>query len=270
MKVIFVLIDGMRYDTALQCMGYMNHLAEQKKASRYKIKTEIPSLSRPMYETILTGVVPSEHMITANQVCRMSKEKSIFNLARENKLTTAAAAYYWISELYNRAPFDYINDVIQDDETKAIQHGMFYFEDVYPDSHIIAQGEHIRKKYQPDFLLIHTMGVDDAGHKYGGSSAQYKEKVLVVDSIISMLIDSWTRDENTTVIVTADHGMADFGQHGGTTEAERIVPLYIIGKSVKNKVIAEDEISQLLIAPTICSLLNIKKSEKMIRETLLI
>lgn len=269
LKVIFVLIDGMKYDTALECMGFMNHLVEHKKASRYKIRTEMPTLSKPMYETILTGVVPSEHLITSNRTCRLSKEKSIFNLARDNNLTTAAAAYYWMSELYNSAPFDYANDVIQNDVKKAIQHGIFYFEDVYPDSHLIAQGEYLRKTYSPDFLLIHTMGVDDAGHKYGGNSAEYKDKVITVDGILSMLIDEWISDENTVVIVTADHGMTELGQHGGTTKIERTVPLYLIGKSINDKKIVDQEMSQLNIGPTVCKLLNIEPSLKMVKGTLL-
>lgn len=44
---------------------------------------------------------------------------------KENKRTTAAAAYHWVSELYNRAPYSIFEDRIQHDETKNIQHGIF-------------------------------------------------------------------------------------------------------------------------------------------------
>lgn len=51
-KVILVLSDALRYDVATANMGYLGHMVEYKKASLYKIVGELPSMSRPMYETI--------------------------------------------------------------------------------------------------------------------------------------------------------------------------------------------------------------------------
>jgi predicted AlkP superfamily pyrophosphatase or phosphodiesterase len=36
-KVILIVIDALRYDTALQCMGYMEHLVESQQAARWKV-----------------------------------------------------------------------------------------------------------------------------------------------------------------------------------------------------------------------------------------
>lgn len=268
MKVIFILVDGMRYDTAVESLGYLNNLVEKGLASRYKIRTETPSISRPMYETVLTGTTPSHHLITSNDIVRLSKEKSIFHIARENNLTTGAAAYYWMSELYNRAPFNKIEDLIQLDTDKPIQHGIYYFDDEYPDSHLFIQAEYIIKKYNPDFMLIHPMGVDNAGHKFGGKSHQYRVKVLGIDIILSAIINEWLSDKDTCVIVTSDHGMTADSLHGGTTADERTVPLFLMGQAIKEKNVYENEVSQLLIAPTVCKLLNVSGSEDMIKKTL--
>jgi hypothetical protein len=54
-------------------------------------------------------------------------------------------------------------------------------------------------------------------------------------------------------IVTADHGMNDDGNHGGTTTADRDVPLFIISDRVKHGIYKE-EIPQLQIAPLVCEL----------------
>ena len=105
-KVIMVLLDGLQDEVATKHMGYMTHLVEQGKAAKYRVESQLPSVSRPLYELLLTGVSPNESGITSNDVIRLSKEISIFHLLQENKLTSAAAAYYFFSELYNAVPYD--------------------------------------------------------------------------------------------------------------------------------------------------------------------
>lgn len=260
-KVILVMIDGLSYDVAVSRMGYMMHLVENKLSRLYMVKSELPTLSRPLYEVILTGTQPYVNGIVNNMVVRRSHEESIFEITRKNNLKTAAAAYYWISELYNKAPFDYINDRELYDESLNIQYGKYYFDDSYVDSHLLIDGDILRRRFKPDFLLIHPMGVDNVGHKFGGISKEYKIKVNEIDNILSMFLDNWLND-GYKIIVTADHGMTDNYNHGGIEDNERNVPLWIIGanfKYVENPTI----ISQLSIAPTVCKLLGIEKSEKM-------
>ncbi|WP_003543788.1 alkaline phosphatase family protein [Desulfotomaculum nigrificans] len=261
-RVILVLIDGLNYGTALSCMGYLQHLVEQEVAQLYQVKTELPTSSRPLYETILTGTPPHIHGIVNNKMARLSREESLFSLARANGLTTAAAAYYWISELYNRAPFDPVRDREQSDTTLTIQQGKFYFDDAYPDSHLFYDGEILRIKYNPDFLLIHPMGMDYAGHLYGSNSREYNQRAIETDGLLAMLIPRWL-EEDYQVIITSDHGMTSQAIHGGTGEEERIVPLWTLGSSFK-KVTPRGQVPQLGIAPAICKLLNIPPTKKMI------
>src|SRR5512147_2777242 len=99
-KVILVVSDGLRYDTAVDSMGYLAHLVEARRASLYKVQGEMPSLSRPMYETIHTGLPVSDHGIVSNLVVRRSDRPNIFSAVVGAGRTTAAAAYGWFSELY--------------------------------------------------------------------------------------------------------------------------------------------------------------------------
>ena len=77
-KVILVLSDGLGYDTAVEGMGFLGHLVESKLASLYKVAGELPSISRPMYETIHTGLPSSEHGIVSNSIVRRSTNPNIF------------------------------------------------------------------------------------------------------------------------------------------------------------------------------------------------
>jgi len=261
-KVVLIVVDALRFDTACTHMGFLHHLVERKVAARYKICSEVPSLSRPLYETILTGTPPIVHGVTSNMTVRLSTQKSVFHVAKERGLSTAASAYYWVSELYNRAPFNYMTDRIQLETPLPIENGLFYFEDHYPDSHVFADAAWLMDQKQPDFLYIHPMNVDDDGHKFTADSAQYRNRVLAMDALLSLFIPKCMA-QGYEVIVTADHGMTSDGNHGGTTDEDRHVPLFVIADSVKAGII-EGVVSQLQIAPLCCHLLNIEPADDMV------
>jgi len=39
-----ITLDGCRYDTAIQQLGFLNHFVEKKLASRYKVLSETPAV----------------------------------------------------------------------------------------------------------------------------------------------------------------------------------------------------------------------------------
>ncbi|SHM65928.1 Type I phosphodiesterase / nucleotide pyrophosphatase [Caldanaerovirga acetigignens] len=261
-KTIMILIDGLSFKTAFNEMGFLNHLVEKGIGALYKVETELPPLSRPLYETIFTGVVPCCSGITTNKSIRLSSNESIFHLARDKGLKTSASAYYFLSELYNKAPFDPICDREQMNEKNPIQYGKFYFEDSYPDSHVFVDGEILRKNYDPDFLLIHTMGMDYVGHIYGSNSKEYKAQAGIVDGLLAWFLTAWI-DQGYHIIVTSDHGMRNDGLHQGTGEEERIIPLFCISNLFKPGY-NDITIPQTAIAPMICEILGVNTSSKMI------
>ena len=69
-KVILVIIDGLKYQTAIEQCGYLEALVESKKARRMKMIAVLPTLSAPIYETLHTGLEPLEHGITSNDNLR--------------------------------------------------------------------------------------------------------------------------------------------------------------------------------------------------------
>lgn len=255
-KVVLVLSDGLCYDTAVQQMGFLYHLVESKLASLYKMIGELPAMSRPLYETIHTGLPVSEHGVTSNQVVRRSNVPNIFQAAKDDGRTTAAAAYSWFAELYNRAPYDIIDDREVDDESLLIQHGRFYSYDEFPDIELFALGAMLMRRFNPDYLLIHPMGVDDMGHHFGADSREYRTKAMKQDVILANQVFDWMEREYT-VIITGDHGMNNDGIHNGNTPADREVPLFIIRPGISGKGDTGEVLSQLQLAPTICKLLDV-------------
>jgi predicted AlkP superfamily pyrophosphatase or phosphodiesterase len=255
-KVILVLSDALRYDVAKENMGFLGHLVEKKLASLYKITGELPSMSRPMYETIHTGLPSSEHGVVANSIVRLSTQPNIFRSVKEAGKVTAAAAYYWYSELYNRMPYDHIDDKETDDELLNIQHGRFYTEDEYPDVELFASAAHLVRKFSPDYLLLHPMGMDYYGETYGSDTKEYRNHAIYQDSKLAPLLMEW-RELGYTVFVTGDHGINADGGHGGTTHQQRTVPFFVIQPNGQGRGEVDESVSHMQIAPTVLNLLDI-------------
>lgn len=262
MKVVLVLSDGLRDDVAAERMGFLEHLIETAQGSRYRVRGELPTLSRPMYETVHTGLPVTQHGIVSNQIVRLSSVPSIFQVAVQNGRTTAAAAYYWFSELYNRAPFDMVDDREVDDAALLIQHGRFYTEDGYPDQELFLAGASLVRKYGPDYLLLHPMGMDHIGDTLGPDTAEYRNNAILQDMLLANLVPEWLQ-RGYTVLVTGDHGVGADRSHGGTTPDVRMVPLYILPSTGRGKGDTRKTISQLQLAPTVLALLGLPIPETM-------
>ncbi|MGZ6347316.1 MAG: alkaline phosphatase family protein [Anaerolineales bacterium] len=256
-KVILVLSDGLRYDTAVTGMGYLGHLVEAKLASLYKVTGELPTRSRPMYETIHTGLPVNTHGIVSNLVVRLSSQPNLFQLAVAAGKTTAAAAYFWFSELYNRSPYDRVEDCEVDDDSLPVQHGRFYTQDEYPDVDLFATAGFLVRRFNPDYLLVHPMGMDNTGENFGANSAEYRNHAIHQDAWLATFLAEWM-ERHFNILVTSDHGINSDGGHGGTSPELRELPLFLIRPGTAGLGDSHKVVSHLQIAPTICKLLEIE------------
>lgn len=264
-KVIFVLIDALGFDVATKHCGFLEHMAEAGQAAKYKLIGQLPSLSRPMYETLLTGQPVWRHGITANEVCRRSRMENLFSMTKKAGLINACAGYGWLSELYGDCPlpFQVNRDRFSLDGGGDIMHGIFYVSDEYPDCHLYSDGDFLRRTYRPDFLMIHPMGVDDMGHRCGALSKEYAYRAANSCVQIATRWEDWQRD-GYQLVVTGDHGMDHLGLHEGNEPIQRETPLYIISDQVKGGDFSgEAPVTTLDVAPLLCRLLGIAPAEGM-------
>ena len=85
-------------------LGVHEALVHDEQATLYKINAELPALSRPLYECLMTGKPPLASGIVHNGITRLSTQPHLFKRAHAAGKVTAAAAYHWFSELYNPYP----------------------------------------------------------------------------------------------------------------------------------------------------------------------
>ena len=231
-RTIFVIVDGLRDDAASRSFGFLEGLVDSGAGSRWSAEAVLPSVSRPAYESLLTGTIPARHGITSNEVVRRSQMISLWDIARQSGLSTAAVAYYFFSELYVRTPYDILRDRVTDNEDQTlISHGRFYHDEDMPDAEVLCEADGVRRRTDPHFLLIHLNHTDVVGHRYGGASREYTAYLHQLDAWLARFIPGWLQ-EGYTVVISADHGMSAAGQHGGTESDQRQVPIYIWGNEL--------------------------------------
>ena len=112
------------------------------------------------------------------------------------------------------------------------------------------------RRFAPDYLLIHPMGMDYHGESCGSDSSEYRNHAIKQDAMLAPLILEW-KERGYTILVTGDHGINKDGAHGGTTPEQREVPLFLIRPDGQGRGDTSEMVSELQIAPTILSLLDI-------------
>ena len=238
--VVFVLLDGLGAATARRCMSFMTAMEEAGFARYAELLSELPPLSRPLYATLLSGLKPTESSIVHNDIARTCPAATIFSRARDAGLVTAAAAYHWMSELCNAAPFDPARDRLTDNPALPIAHGVFYSTDSYPDDELFHDAACLLHRHQPHLLLAHSMGIDNAGHEHGADSRAYRDATRRADGLLARWMPRWL-ENGYSVLVTSDHGMdADKG-HNDNTPATRQVPLWLVGESWRDLPLPENQ-----------------------------
>jgi predicted AlkP superfamily pyrophosphatase or phosphodiesterase len=120
----------------------------------------------------------------------------------------------------------------------------------------------LARKFNPDYLLVHPMGMDYAGETYGADSGEYRNQAIRQDTLLANLIGEW-EEMGYNILVTSDHDINNDKLHGGTTPEVREVPLYLIRPDIPGQGDTGEVISQLQIAPTICKLLGLSIPDTM-------
>ena len=252
-RVVFVLLDGLAAATARPCMGYMQSLVDAGMARYTELTAELPPLSRPIYATLLSGKRPTESGITHNDAPYPCPEPHIFSRAQAAGLKTAAAAYHWMSELCNAHPFEPARDRHTDNPALPIAHGHFYCTDAYPDDELFHDAASLQLRHSPHLLLVHSMGIDNAGHLYGAESREYRTATRRADGLLARWLPRWV-EAGYAVLVISDHGMNADGNHNDASDACRRVPLWLVGEAWNSSPLPQD---QTQIADLVCTALGI-------------
>ncbi|MGE5263247.1 MAG: alkaline phosphatase family protein, partial [Acidobacteriota bacterium] len=245
-QVVLVMVDALRADTS-RTMPAVNALRRQ--GGDCTAQVGLPSFSLPGWTVIGTGAWQEQSGVTLNFYKGAVKVDSIFDAAKRKGLTTAIVAQSgsW-KQLFPR-------NVDWNESFQAPEDSHHHLPQVRRvDDQVEAAALKSLKENKPNLLLYYLAEPDDAGHGKGAASPEYRDAALATDARIARLVSTLNLNEST-LVVTADHGMLDVGGHGGNEPVVTTVPIVLAGKGIKPGSQCSNG-RQADIAPTLAVLLG--------------
>lgn len=243
-QVVFVLIDALREDTALDAgvMPTFDRLRRQGASATGHSRP--PSFSEPGYAVLLTGAWPGLSDGPAVNVeyedIPTFTQDDLFSAAHRAGLKTAIAGYYWFEKLIPQAAVDF----------------SFYTtgEDRNADRDVVDAALPWLADARAQLVWIHIDQVDYAGHHEGGPLAPgWNEAARRSDDLLAEIVARLDLSRDT-LLVTSDHGQIDAGGHGGDDPVTLLEPFLLVGAGVKPG--SYPDVQMVDIAPTLAALLG--------------
>ena len=243
-RLIFVVIDGLRYDFAEK---YMTQLLEHSNNSvMFKAIASPPTVTLQRLKSITTGSLPVFIEIGSNfqSTHAVVSDSFISSFANKGNISILGDET-WLS-LYN----DYFR-------TKVTAPS-FDIYDLHGVDNIIKENmRNIIERNESKLVISHFLGVDHCGHVFSYGNEHVVDKIREIDDYLNNEIIPSLSDEDLLVVMS-DHGMTDSGSHGGVSREEIESFIYAYSsKGFESKGIIQREIQQIDICPTISVLFGI-------------
>lgn len=197
-----------------------------------------PTESRPGHVAIIAGFYEDPSAVTKGWKANPVEFDSVFNQSRHTFafgspdiipiFCSALPHSTWNS--YPHEYEDFATDASFLDEWSFDQ-----FEGLLNRSHADPK---LKELLHQDKLVVflHLLGCDSNGHAHRPYSSIYLNNVKVVDKIaerVYHLLEDYYRDNRTSYIFTADHGMSDKGSHGDGHPTNTDTPLVAWGAGIQ-------------------------------------
>lgn len=244
-RVVFVLVDALREDTALrrEVMPFLNEL--RNRGAWATMHSRPPSVSQPGYTTLLTGAWPELNdgpalNLDYTQIPAWTQD-NLFSAARRAGLQTAVSGYYWFEKLI---PPD------------ALSQGYFTpGEDQVADRAVVDAALPWLSDERYALTLIHLDQVDYAGHHEGGPrDPRWDSAARRCDDLLREITAALDLTQ-VTLLIVSDHGQIDRGGHGGTEQVVLTEPFVLAGAGVRAGHYAD--VQMVDVAPTLAVLLGL-------------
>jgi hypothetical protein len=246
-RVALVVVDALRADTFFGD-SFASFRKAHPEAAFGVVRTSPVSMSTAGVRSMATGTFPDLFDVLHNWDNVASNLSGVPDLAREAGRATALCGDSTWSELFPKA------FAVSDTEVN-LPRIIFYLraETIVDEMRVKRLADRLRTQPPPDFLVLHLVGLDHAGHRRGVKSAAYadiaRRTVAHIENIVRLL------PADTTVLLTSDHGATDSGGHGGGSDAETTAPLFAFGAGIAPAVRAN--VNQIDLAPTLSCLLGL-------------
>jgi predicted AlkP superfamily pyrophosphatase or phosphodiesterase len=225
-RVLLVSIDGLRPDVLLRAEARAIRALMKRGSYTFWAQTTDMALTLPSHTSMLTGVPPSKHGVTWNDVQRSERPAypawpTLFEVARNAGYTTAMAA--------GKSKF-----------VTLAKPGTLTWSHVpagsnASDASVADTAVAWIRGAAPQVLFVHLPDVDGSGHRDGWGSPSQLATIAGADRCVGRLLDALEKRgvlDSTLVLVTSDHGGAG-RNHGPNDPRSRFIPWIAAGPGVR-------------------------------------
>uniref|UniRef100_A0A8R1USG0 GPI ethanolamine phosphate transferase 1 n=1 Tax=Pristionchus pacificus TaxID=54126 RepID=A0A8R1USG0_PRIPA len=256
-RLFLISADGLRYDTfqRKELAPFLHSLIDSGVASFGVSTSGVPTESRPGHVSIVAGFTEDVSAVTRGWKENPVTFDTIFNRSIESfqwgsedithlfshiphvKTKSFPAEWEDFSSLDNYKLDEWVFDKCERDLLDL------------PSSSLIGSSR---------FFFLHLVAIDTNGHGHNPDSFAYTDNLRIVDERVRRLVTKVNQvfnDSKSAYIFTSDHGMTEWGSHGGGTDLETKTPFVVWGSGVNGG--AREHIQQIDLCPLMASLLAI-------------
>ena len=247
-RVLLIGIDGLRLDVLEQTQTpHLDRVLVDGCLTSSLIPAGTPTVSGPMWSSILTGVWAPEHGVMDNEHPPAERAPDVLCRvldADPGAQVFAAAGWHPLVSAAGCGP------VIDPARVTCFATHLGTSGDVQVTDCVTARLEEDDAALRAAFAYLGE--IDEVGHRVGVGT-EYVEELHRVDTCIGRILDSLERRTDAhewTVLVTTDHGHVDAGGHGGVSTVERTVWIGASDPQLADKLRDSTDITPLMLELT--------------------
>jgi len=263
-KALVVCLDGVRPDVLQSSRTpALDRLTEAGflRTSLIYAPPVAETSTGPGVATMVTGVWPGKHNVTANVFHGHRLGQYPDFLTRIGSVRPALAtlvAVHWapLGRAVDGGPV--FTEGITHRIVSEVPDGYGHYR--LADEQLAASVSQVLAAGAVDAAFVYFAVGDWAGHEFGGTSAIYREAVESYDGYLGALLAAIARRpsypaEDWLVLVTTDHGHLDEGGHGGASAVERTV--FVAGGRLGQSLPVTGQVTLVDIVPTVLAHLGV-------------
>lgn len=212
--VVMISLDGFRHDYIEKFNPPFLSTIVDKGIRAKQITPVFPSLTFPNHYTLVTGQYAGNHDLVSNRFKEPSWQQS-YSIGNSETTTDGkwyggnplwlavreqgvlSASFFWVGSDAN-INGHYPNYYVPYDGSVKYQ----------ARTQQILDWLSLPEKQRPHFLTLYFSETDHAGHDYGPDSKETKDAVLLVDKLVSDLVDDVAKlNLPVNFVIVSDHGM---------------------------------------------------------------
>ncbi|KFD58219.1 hypothetical protein M513_00982 [Trichuris suis] len=243
-RLVLFVVDGLRAQSFFECDAngtvkspFLRQMS--RKGSWGISKTRVPTETRPGHVAIISGFPEDVSAVMRGWRENPVEFDSFFNQSRYTWSWGSSSTISIFSKGHSKAHIfthsypvemeEFYREAYQLDDWVFRKFKMFL-------NLTLTNGTLNNMVHQNKIaFFLHLLGMDMLGHSSKPYTETYDKGIRMVDRGIEELyyvIEDYFGDERTAYVLTADHGMTDWGSHGAGSTQETNAPLITWGSGI--------------------------------------